>query len=105
MKPRSLFDVINNVEKKPAKAKHKSIDYKKPIPIGHQLAIKVYQKGIYLDVLFADHINICGSHTMIHYNDRAMECYPVKRINEIVSIDNIWVFYENNTEFEIIRIN
>lgn len=104
---KSLFNIINGIEKKPAKAKHKpkSIDYRKPIPIGHQLAIKVYHKGIYLDVLFADNIDICDSFTMIHYNERAMEEYPVRKIFSIRKPYNEWVFYENDTEFEIIRIN
>ena len=101
MKSRSLFDVING-HKKPAKAKKLHF---KPVAVGHLLAIKVYHKGIYVDVIFADHIDICGSFTMIHYNERAMEEYPVRRINELITINSIWVFYENDTEFEIIRIN
>lgn len=101
MKSRSLFDVING-HKKPAKAKKVHF---KPVAVGHQLAIKVYDKGIYLDVLFADHIDICGSYTMIHYNERLMEAHPYKVDYKIQEPNSLWVAYENGSEFEIIRIN
>jgi hypothetical protein len=100
-KTKSLYDIINNV---PAKSKHKKIDLK-PIPIGHMLAINIYDNGIFLDTLFVDNIDICGSYTMIHYNPRRMEEYPVKVENTIIEFHKVWVFYENKTEFEILRIN
>jgi hypothetical protein len=100
-KTKSLYDIINNV---PAKVKHKRIAFK-PVPVGHQLAIKVYQNGIYLDVLFVDHIDICGSYTMIHFNDRLMEEHPQRLKNVIYNPTSLWVQYENNSEFEVIRIN
>ena len=101
MKSRSLFDVING-HKKPAKAKKLHF---KPVAVGHLLAIKVYKKGIYLDVIFADHIDICGSHTMIHYNERAMEEHPYRLLYSVIEPNAINVIYENETEFQIIRIN
>jgi hypothetical protein len=101
-KTTSLYDIIN--DGKPAKGKNKR-KWLDPIPIGHHLAINVYHEGILLDTLFVDNIDICGSYTMIHYNPRVMEIYPVKVENTIVSMNRIWVFYKNNTEFEIIRIS
>lgn len=101
MKSRSLFDVING-HKKPAKAKKVHF---KPVAVGHQLAIKVYDRGIYLDVLFADHIDICESYTMIHYNERLMEAHSYKVDYKIQEPNSLWVAYENGSEFEIIRIN
>ena len=101
---RSLFDVINGIEKKPAKAKYRKVNFK-PIPLGHLLAVNIYKEGIYQDVLFVDHIDVCDSHTVLHYNDRLMEAYPVRRSHSVRGRYSDWVFYENNTEFEIIRIN
>ena len=101
-KPKSLYDVINGV--KTAKAKRRS--YKgKPVPIGHHLAVRVYRKGIYLDTLFVDNIDICKSYTMIHYNPRLMEEFPYKYENTMVSFSSTWVIYENGVDFEIIRIS
>jgi hypothetical protein len=101
-KTTSLYDIINEGKLTKVKHKRKWLD---PIPIGHHLVINVYQSGILLDTLFVDNIDICGAYTMIHYNPRVMEVYPVKVENTIVSMNKVWVFYENNTEFEVIRIS
>lgn len=103
-KSRSLFDIINGTAKKPAKVKQGK-QVLKQVPIGHQLAIKVYYRGEYLDVLFADHIDICGSYTMIHYNERLMEEHPYKLLYTVVEPNAVNVVFENETEFEIIRIS
>jgi hypothetical protein len=100
-KTKSLYDIIN--EGKPAKEKKRK--WSDPVPIGHQLAINVYSCGQYLDTLFVDNIDICGSFTMIHYNPKSMEEYPIRVLNTIIEINRVWVFYKNNTEFEVIRIS
>lgn len=104
MKSRSLFNVINGIAKKPAKVRQKRF-WLKPIPIGHIFALHVHYKGEYIDTLFVDHVDICGSHTTIHFNDRLMEVYPQRLSHTIFTIGGLWAFYENNTEIEIIRIN
>ena len=100
---KSLYDIINGVQK-PTRVKRKKLRLR-PVPIGHHLAIRIYKEGIYLDTLFVDNIDICRSYTMIHYNPRLMEEYPVRHENITVSINSAWVMYENGTEFEIIRIS
>jgi hypothetical protein len=104
MKSRSLFNIINGIATKPAKEKNKRIVFK-PVPIGYIFALKAYYKGEYLDTLFADHIDICRSHTVIHFNNRLMEVYPQKLSHTIYETGRLWAFYENNTEIEITRIS
>ena len=103
-KSRSLFDIINGTAKKPAKVKQGK-QVLKQVPIGHLLAIKVYYKGVYLDVLFADHVDICNSYTMIHYNERCMEEHPQRVVYKIQETNSLWVEYEDGSEFDIIRIS
>lgn len=102
---RSLYNIINGVEKKPAKAKREHYKWIKPPPVGHYLAINVYKEGIYQDTLFIDHIDSCERYTMIHFNKRLMECYAVRRTGELIDVYGTWLFFENNTDFEIIRIS
>ncbi len=101
-KTKSLYAIINSPA--PAKDKHKR-KWNEPIPIGHQIAIKIFEEGIYLDTLFADNIDICRRHTIIHFNQRLMEVYPTRVRNVIQNIGELNIFYDNNVEFEVIRIN
>ena len=103
-KSRSLYNVINGKQERKPKIYPKTITLR-PIPIGHHLAIKIYKKGLFLDTLFVDGIDICTSHTMIHFNKRLMEAYPVKMTHNIFEFNKLTVWYENNTEFEVVRIS
>lgn len=103
---KSLYDIINGKKDKPKK--HKIYSKKitlKPIPIGHYLAINIYKDGLFLDTLFVENIDICSSYTMIHFNKRVMEEYPIKMIHTLTEPNKTTVWYENNTEFEVIRIS
>ncbi len=101
-KTKSLYAIINSPT--PAKVKHKR-KWDEPVAIGHQIAIKIFAEGIYLDTLFADNIDICSRHTVIHYNQRLMEVYPARVINIIQDINTVNIFYDNSTEIEVIRIS
>lgn len=98
---KSLYAIIN--EGKPAKAKKRK--WNDPVPIGHQLAIKIYEEGLYLDTLFVDNIDIGRRYTVIHFNPRLMEIYPARVKNTIQTVGMLNVIYENNRELEVIRIS
>ena len=100
-KAKSLYDIIN--EGKPAKVKKRK--WSDPVPIGHHLAINIYHKGIFLDTLFVDNIDISRRSTMICYNPRSMEEFPAKVENTIIEVYKVWVMYENDIDFEVIRIS
>lgn len=100
---RSLYDVVSGI-KKPIKKSYRKLNIK-PIPIGHHLAVKIYWHGVYFETLFVDNIDICNNYTMIHYNSKLMEPYPVRHEGVVAYVNSISVMYENETEFEIIRIS
>ena len=74
-------------------------------PIGSTVAIKVFIGNECQDMLFADHIDVCKSHTTVHYSRNCIEVYPVRRLRAEVRQNTTTVYYENNTSFEIIRLN
>jgi hypothetical protein len=97
-KSQKLSDLLFN---KPAKGK---INLSKPIPIGHLLAVNIYDEAIFRDTLFLDHIDVCHSHTVFIFGRACSEILPFNVNFTITNPYSTRVFYQNGVNLEIIRI-
>ena len=103
-KSKTLSDLLFN---KPAKVKieYPKINYNKPIPLGHLLAVNCYDKEEPIETLFIDNIDVCKSHTVFIFNKDYQEVlyFAVEYI--ITTLFGANVFYKNDTSIEIIKIS
>lgn len=103
-KNKRLSDLLFN---KPTKVKidYPKLNLKKPIPVGHLLAVNCYDEGVFKDVLFVDHIDVCKSHTVFYFSRDYFEWvwFWVARIEQ--NPYSTEVFYNNDTSIEIIKIS
>lgn len=81
------------------------INLNKPIPIGHLLAVNIYDEAIFQEMLFLDHIDICHSHTSFIFNKGCIEVLPFNVNYTITDPYSTRVFYQNGVNIEIIKIS
>ena len=75
-----------------------------PQKIGHILAVECYEGTEHMETLFVEHIDVCNSHTAVHFSRNYFEIYPFKAEAKIVLPTKVRIYYENNTSFEITRL-
>jgi hypothetical protein len=103
-KSKKLSDILFN---KPAKVKivYPKINFNKPIPIGHLLAVICFKGQEHEETLFIDNIDVCKSHTMFIFNKNHIEILPLSVDYTITDKWGARVYYKNETSIEIIRIS
>ena len=74
-------------------------------PMSRVLALKVFVESFFQELFFVDYVDVCQSHTTIHHSKDAIEVYPVSLLRFETRHNTTTVFYENDTSFEIIRLN
>ena len=74
-------------------------------PIGRMVGINVFEGSDYRGLFFADCIDVCRSHTTIHWAKNKIEVYTERPQRIETRHGRTTVYYRNNTSLEIIRLN
>ena len=110
-KTKSIADVINpdrygkllQVAEKARKRKRNKLS---PKPIGHHLAVNLYDnEQTLIDTLFIDNATICKSYTAIHIDKTCVEMLPFEIESLDIDINTVTVWYKNGLSIELIRIS
>lgn len=113
-RPRSISDVINGrgvdngyaqVAIASKKARRKREREPQAPPIGHYLAVMVYEGEEHLETLFIEHLDISGRHTVFHFTKSHIEVFPAEVESMNIGQEIATVFYKNNTSLQIMRIS